>query len=66
MSGQAQPTFRELSDELDAVLAQLQADDMDVDEALKLYEQGTKLVQQLEKRLATAENTITELKAKEL
>ncbi len=65
MSDKKSSSFRELSDELDAILARLQAEDIDVDEALKLYEQGSKLVESLEKRLAIAENTVTKLKAKE-
>jgi exodeoxyribonuclease VII small subunit len=59
-----EPTFSELSHQLEAVIAQLQAEDVDVDEALKLHEQGTKLLTQLEKRLASAEHKVTTLKAK--
>lgn len=59
-----QPTFRELSDQLETVLAQLQAEDIDVDEALKLHEQGTKLVAQLETRLTAAEHKVKTLKSK--
>ena len=57
-------TFRELSDQLEDVLAQLQADDLDVDEALRLHEQGTKLLIQLEKRLEAAEHKVKTLKSK--
>lgn len=57
-------TFRELSDQLEEVLTQLQADDIDVDEALRLHEQGTKLVSQLEKRLEAAEHKVKSLKTK--
>ena len=39
-------------------------DDVDVDAALKLYEQGQELVKQLEKILTEAENKVTELKPK--
>lgn len=60
-----EPTFRELSDRLEAVLAQLQTDEIDVDEALKLHEQGTNLLDQLEKRLASAEHKVTVLKPKQ-
>lgn len=59
-----QPTFRELSDQLEAILSQLQAEDVDVDEALKLHEQGTKLLGQLEKRLDSVEHTVKTLKTK--
>jgi exodeoxyribonuclease VII small subunit len=59
-----EPTFRELSDQLDAVLQQLQTDEVDVDEALKLHQQGTKLLEQLEKRLTSAEHQVTTIKTK--
>ncbi|CAN5353480.1 hypothetical protein BH09PAT4_BH09PAT4_04030 [soil metagenome] len=60
-----QPTFRELNQQLEEVLAQLQTDDIDVDEALKLHESGTKLLDQLEKRLAGAEHKVKSLRAKQ-
>ncbi len=60
----SQPTFRELSDQLELVLSQLQADDIDVDEALRLHAQGTKLLAKLEERLSVAEHSITKLKTK--
>jgi len=58
------PTYRELQDQLDATLAQLQADDIDVDAALQHYEQALKLVEQLEKHLAAAKNSVRELKSR--
>lgn len=60
-----QPTFRELNEQLETILAQLQAEDLDVDEALKLHEQGKKVISELEKRLATAQLKITKLKSKQ-
>lgn len=57
-------TFRQLSDELENVLAQLQADDIDVDEALKLHKQGTALAAELEKRLEAAEHKVRTIKSK--
>ncbi len=54
--------YQSLSAELDDVLASLQRPDIHVDEAVQLYEQGLKLVTELEKALATAENKITQLK----
>ena len=64
MAASIEPTFRELSDQLEDVLAQLQADDVDVDQALKLHEQGNKLLGQLEKRLKAAEHKVKTLKSK--
>jgi exodeoxyribonuclease VII small subunit len=54
--------YQTLSAELDGVLAALQQPDVQVDEAVKLYEQGLKLVAQLEKHLQQAENTLAKLK----
>ena len=55
-------TFRQLSEQLEEVLSQLQAEDIDIDAALKLHDQGTKLVAQLEERLKTTEATVKQLK----
>ena len=60
--GKQDTTYRELSDQLEAVLAQLQAEDIDIDTALSLHEQGMKLVSQLEARLKHSEVTIKKLK----
>lgn len=54
--------YQSLSAELDTVLARLQASDIQVDEAVKLYEQGLTLIEQLEKHLQAAENKIEQLK----
>ncbi|HSW66598.1 MAG TPA: exodeoxyribonuclease VII small subunit [Bacillota bacterium] len=54
--------YQSLQAELDEVLASLQRPDIHVDEAVQLYEQGLKLVAELEKALKTAENKITQLK----
>jgi len=57
------PDYQSLSAELDAVMLELQREDLDVDTALKHYQRGLELVQQLEKYLATAENKVRQLKA---
>ena len=54
--------YQGLSLELDEVLAKLQQPDVRVDEAVKLYEQGLKLIEQLEQHLEQAENKIEILK----
>ncbi len=61
---QTKPSYEQLKAELDAILAQLQRDDLDVDVALRSYKRGLELVQQLEKHLKNAENQVVELKAK--
>jgi exodeoxyribonuclease VII small subunit len=58
----ADKDYQTLSDELDQVLAGLQTPGVHVDEAVKLYEQGLKLVEELEKHLGRAEIKIEQLK----
>ena len=58
----AEKNYQTLNAELNTVLAQLQNPDVDVDKAVKLYEQGTKLIEQLEKHLKQAENKLAKLK----
>lgn len=55
--------YKQLSSELDSVLDKLQAGDVDVDEAVKLYERGMEITEQLESYLKQAENTVTKIKA---
>lgn len=54
--------YQALSLELDEVLAKLQQPNIQVDEAVKLYEKGLQLIGQLEKHLEHAENKIEQLK----
>ncbi len=54
--------YQELSDKLETVMARLQAPDVRVDEAVKLYEEGLELIAALEKHLKQAENKIEKLK----
>jgi exodeoxyribonuclease VII small subunit len=59
----SEPDYKELSEQLDIVLARLQQPDIQVDEAVELYEQGLALAGKLEKHLQLAENRIIKLKA---
>lgn len=61
---QSQQTYQELSEALDVVLARLQAPDIQVDEAVSLYEEGLKLLAKLESVLTGAENTVKRLQLK--
>lgn len=54
--------YQTLNDRLETVLAKLQAPDVRVDEAVKLYEEGLKLIAALQKHLEQAENKIEKLK----
>ena len=53
--------YQVLSGELDAVLAALQEPNVAVTKAVKLYEQGLKLIAELEKYVAQAENKLETL-----
>jgi len=57
------PSYDKLKAELEAILTDLQRDDLDVDQALEHYKRGLELVRQLGQYLETAENEIHELKA---
>lgn len=56
-------TYRQLSLELESIIAELQREDLDIDEALQGYDKGLAIVKQLEACLKSAENRIHELKA---
>ena len=56
-----QVDYHTLNDELEQILSELQADDIDVDTATKKYERGLQLIHELETYLKTAENTVTKL-----
>lgn len=53
--------YQSLNLELETVLAKLQQPDVNIDEAVKLYEQGLKLIDALEAQLEQAENKIEQL-----
>lgn len=57
-------TYQELEAELREIIAWFDGDTFDVDEAVQKYERGLQLLKELEKYLATAENTVQELQAK--
>ena len=54
--------WTELNTELDMIVDQLQAGDLDIDEAIKLHARGVKIVEQLEDYLSNAKNEIEQLK----
>lgn len=55
-------TYRDLMAKLDDIMAKLQDDSLDVDDAVDLYEQGLKVTDQLTKYLTESENKLTVLK----
>ena len=56
--------YNELMQELQVLLGDMQAEDLDVDEALRKYERGQILISELEKYLKVAENQIKQHKLK--
>ena len=54
-------SYRQLRAELDEVVAKIQNESVDIDEATKLYEQGLKLINDLQKHLADSKNQIKKL-----
>ena len=56
-------TYREMSEELDNILTWFESGDVDLDEAVKKYEQAQKLLDEMEKYLKTAENKIRKIAA---
>jgi exodeoxyribonuclease VII small subunit len=55
--------YQAMSARLDEVLQQLQSPDIAIDEAMKLHEEGSKLIAHMQTYLETAENTIKKLTA---
>lgn len=64
MAKSDKPGYKELADELDDILVELQQADLDVDVAVKKYERGLELIKELETYLGEAENKVSRLKAK--
>ena len=54
-------TTSELQAELDELLVWFESDQVDIDDAVKKYEHGLKLVAELQERLKSAENTIKKI-----
>jgi exodeoxyribonuclease VII small subunit len=56
--------YQKLNNELDEILLSLQADDLDIDEAIKKYERGMEIIKQLQAYLKEAGNKVTKIKKK--
>ncbi len=54
-------TTLQLQAELDELLLWFESEQIDIDEAVKKYEAGQKLVEQLQNRLKNAENVIKKM-----
>lgn len=53
-------TYAECMAELQALLASMQAETLDIDESLRQYERGQALIAELDALLRAAENTVTQ------
>jgi exodeoxyribonuclease VII small subunit len=57
-------SYREMAEELDQIMQWFESGDLDIDEAVKKYEEATKLLNEMEKYLKTAENKIKKITTK--
>lgn len=53
--------YQELSNELDRIIASLQANDIPIDEAIKLHGRGEQIIKELQLYLTQAENTVKQV-----
>lgn len=54
--------YKELSAELDEILDKLQSSEIDIDDALELYDRGMKIAKELERYLEQATNKVEKIK----
>lgn len=54
--------YKQLNQELEVILDKMQSADLDIDEAIKQYERGIAVVEELQGYLKQAENKVTKLK----
>ncbi len=55
--------YQKLNSELEQILAQMQSGELDIDESIKLYERGQKIVKELQTYLKATENKISKVQA---
>lgn len=63
-AGEPEPTYRELSRELDDIVERLEGPDVDIDEVSALFARAVELAQTLHDRLTRAETSVEELSAR--
>jgi exodeoxyribonuclease VII small subunit len=59
-------SYKDLNDELDTIISELQSNDLDIDKVLTEYERGIDVISKLENYLNQAENKVNKLSAKPL
>jgi len=55
-------SYQNLNSELGIILNELQAGDLDIDEAVKKYQRGSEIVKELQEYLKQAENKVKKVK----
>jgi exodeoxyribonuclease VII small subunit len=60
----AQKSYREMAEQLDQIMLWFESGDIDIDEAVKKYEEASELISEMEKYLKTAENKIKKISTK--
>lgn len=58
--------FKDAFERLEKIVADLESDDVDVEEAMKKYAEGLTLVQMCKGKLEEVENKVREIKSKSL
>lgn len=58
------PSYQELNGQLEALLSQLQSDQIDIDQAVIVYEQAMKVLKKMEAHLKAAKNNVHVIKAR--
>ncbi len=56
--------YKQLNKELDEILAKLRSPDLDVDDAVLLYQRGMQITKELELYIKNATNKVSKIKAK--
>lgn len=57
-------SYQQMKDELDGIIARLESDEVDIDEAVKLHGQGKKLAEEIEKYLKKVRSSLDITKPK--
>lgn len=58
-----QKNYRQMSEQLDEILAWFESENVDLDEALGKYEQALQLIDEMQNYLETAENKVRKITA---
>lgn len=64
MAGKREKKFGELFDELDECISNMESGELELEESLKMYSKGVKILAQLQEKLDTSEVIIKELSGK--